>query len=77
MTAAHVMLSTQCAHCRAAVELECEGFQGFWGYRTYNEYFCPRCRKQNFQLSTGAVVSARLAAEIPVASHAAVASDRR
>ena len=44
------------------MELECEGLQGFWGYLTYNEYFCPHCRKQNHALSTGAVVATRAAA---------------
>jgi len=56
---AHVMLKVRCAHCHGAVELECEGLPGFWGYRTYNEYFCPHCRKQNHERTPGAVISAR------------------
>jgi phage FluMu protein Com len=57
----HVFLNVRCAHCQAALQLECEGLPGFWGYETYNEYFCPQCRKQNHQRSSGAIVSARLA----------------
>jgi hypothetical protein len=54
-----VTVSAACAHCRGAVELACEGLPGFWGYETYNEYFCPHCRKQNHQLTPGAIVAAR------------------
>lgn len=50
-----------CASCGSALELECEGLQGFYGYPTYNEYFCPRCRKQNHVRSPGAVVTVRVA----------------
>lgn len=57
---APVTLRVHCAHCQGAVELECEGLSGFWGYQTYNEYFCPHCRKQNHQRTPGAVVSARV-----------------
>jgi hypothetical protein len=56
---AHVVSITESACCRRDVELECEGLQGFWGYETYNEYFCPYCRKQNHERTSGAVVSAR------------------
>lgn len=59
----HVILLSRCAHCQAAVELECQGLQGFWGYNTYNEYFCPQCRKQNHHLGPGAVLAARIAVE--------------
>ena len=55
------MLCVRCAHCHGTAELECEGRQGFWGYLTYNEYFCPHCRKQNIVRTPGAVVSARAA----------------
>jgi hypothetical protein len=58
-----VILRVHCAHCHGAVELECEGLPGFWGYETYNEYFCPHCRKQNHQRSAGAIVSARVPAD--------------
>jgi hypothetical protein len=54
-----VTLRVHCASCGGEVELECEPLQGFWGYRTYNAYFCPYCRKQNHVLSSGAVVRAR------------------
>jgi hypothetical protein len=60
-----VILQVCCAHCAGAVELECEGLPGFWGYETYNEYFCPHCRKQNHQRSSGAVVTARVPAADP------------
>jgi len=61
MTApAHVLLHVRCTHCQTELELECKGLQGFWGYSTYNEYFCPLCRKQNHQLCSGAVISVRL-----------------
>ena len=64
-TPSHVVVHVRCASCDGAVELECKGLQGFWGYRTFNEYFCPQCRKQNHILSTGAVVAVR--AEMPEA----------
>jgi len=60
---AHVRLLVQCAHCRGAVELECVGLSGFWGYKTYNEYACPHCRKQNHERTAGTVVSARVAVD--------------
>ena len=60
---AHVHLLVQCAHCRGAVELECVGLSGFWGYKTYNEYFCPHCRKQNHARTAGNIVSARVAVD--------------
>jgi hypothetical protein len=56
---AHVLLRTRCPNCQREIELECKGLQGFWGYNTYNEYFCPYCRKQNHQLCSGTVVSVR------------------
>ena len=56
-----VILRVRCAHCDGAVELECEGLPGFWGYQTYNEYACPHCRKQNHVRSSGAVIVARAA----------------
>ena len=55
-----VILRVHCASCDGAVELECDGLPGFWGYRTYNEYFCPHCRKLNHVLSSGAVVATRV-----------------
>jgi hypothetical protein len=63
--AGHVRLQTRCAHCRGGVELDCEPLQGFWGYKTYNEYFCPHCRKQNHERTTGAIVAARPATAEP------------
>jgi hypothetical protein len=36
---------------------------GFWGYKTYNEYACPHCRKQNHERTAGTVVSARVAVD--------------
>jgi hypothetical protein len=56
---ARVTMLVRCAHCDQPVELESEGLPGFWGYRTYNEYLCPHCRKQNHQLTDGGIVAAR------------------
>jgi hypothetical protein len=57
-----VQITVHCASCRRALELECEGLSGVTGYRTYNEYICPSCRKQNHALTPGAIVSVRIAA---------------
>jgi hypothetical protein len=57
----HTRSTVECTSCRRAVEIECEGLPGFWGYRTYNEFFCPYCGKQNHALTSGAIVSARAA----------------
>lgn len=57
----NVHFHVRCAHCAGGVDLECEGLQAFWGYQTYNAYFCPHCRKQNHVLSSGAVVATRAA----------------
>lgn len=62
---APVIQLVQCVHCRGAVQLECAGLAGFWGYKTYNEYACPHCRKQNHQQTAGAIVSARAAVDRP------------
>ena len=62
---ARVTLRVHCAHCRGAVELECAGLPGFWGYHTYNEYACPHCRKQNHERTAGAILSARVAVDHP------------
>jgi hypothetical protein len=40
------------------VELSCEGLGGTVMYPTYNEYFCPYCRKQNHARTSGHIVSA-------------------
>jgi hypothetical protein len=58
--AEHVILRTRCTSCHGAVELECEGLQGFWGYQTYNEYICPHCKKKNIQQSSGTIISTRV-----------------
>lgn len=58
---ARVTLRVLCASCQGAVELECAGLSGFWGYHTYNEYACPHCRKQNHERTPGAILSARVA----------------
>jgi hypothetical protein len=54
-----VMLKVQCAHCRGAILLECEGLPAYLGYQTYHEYICPRCRKRNVERTDGVIVSAR------------------
>jgi hypothetical protein len=56
---AHVIVRTSCAHCHGAVELECKGLTGFWGYASYYEYLCPHCGKQNHERTTGTIVAAR------------------
>lgn len=55
----HVLVRARCASCQKPLELECRGYDGFWGYESYNEYFCPHCGKRNVQLCTGTIVSAR------------------
>ena len=59
LVGASVML-TSCTSCGAALALECAPTQGFWRYRTYNEFMCAKCGKRNVALSPGAVISARL-----------------
>jgi len=59
----HIVSTVRCASCGRALDIECEGLPGFWGYRTHNEFFCPYCRKQNHALTSGAVVSARASRE--------------
>ena len=54
-----VLQNVQCASCKGAVELGCEGLGGITMYETYNEYFCPHCRKQNHARTAGHIVSAR------------------
>ena len=58
----HVLLTVHCAHCRGAVELECEGLPAYLGYQTYHEYACPHCRKQNIQRTTGEILAVRAVA---------------
>jgi hypothetical protein len=58
---ARVFSRVNCESCHRGVELECEGRPGFWGYETYNAYFCPHCRRQNHARTSGAVVLARAA----------------
>ena len=53
------LVESSCASCGAALTLMCEPTQGFWGYKTYNEYFCPQCGKRNVVLSPGAVLTSR------------------
>jgi predicted RNA-binding Zn-ribbon protein involved in translation (DUF1610 family) len=55
----HVVLQVRCASCKRAIELECEGVNGFLGYETYNEYVCPHCKKRNVARTAGAIVVAR------------------
>jgi len=55
----HEIVESSCASCGAALTLVCEPARGFWGYKTYNEYFCPQCGKRNVLLSPGAVLTSR------------------
>ncbi len=57
-------LEVHCTSCTRAVELECEGISGVSGYETYNEYFCPHCRKLNQPKTPGHII----AAHAPVAA---------
>ena len=54
---AHVVVEATCASCHRVLDLECAGLQGFYGYQTYNEYFCPLCGKQGHARTPGAIVS--------------------
>ncbi|MEZ5318535.1 MAG: hypothetical protein R2752_14130 [Vicinamibacterales bacterium] len=56
----HVIVGTRCASCDGAIELECEDLPAYPGYQTFNEYFCPHCRKQGHERTPGAIVSARI-----------------
>ena len=55
-----VAITVHCTSCRRVVELQCEGLSGVSSYRTYQEFFCPNCTKQNHALAPGAIVSARV-----------------
>jgi hypothetical protein len=59
---APVIVSIHCAHCHAAIELECEGLPVYPGYYTFNEFTCPHCRKLNHPRTPGAIVAVRKAA---------------
>ena len=50
-----------CGSCRREVELVCEGIAGVAGYETYQEYFCPYCRKLNRPRTPGHIISIRAA----------------
>lgn len=63
-----VVAIENCASCRGAVALTCEGISGYAGYRTFNEYLCPHCQKLNHTLTFGAIVSARAAHALESAS---------
>jgi len=56
-----VVVHATCASCNRPADLECEGLSGYSAYPTYNEYFCPHCRKQNHARTPGAVLSVRAA----------------
>lgn len=54
-----VIVRAHCASCHKPVDLACKGYDGFWGYPSYNEYICPHCEKRNVALSAGTILSAR------------------
>ena len=60
-TLAPIRLLVHCESCRRAVDLECEGLSGVAGYETFNEYFCPHCRKLNRPRTPGHIISIRAA----------------
>ena len=50
--------SVRCSSCNGTVELWCQGLSGMVMYATYNEFFCPHCRKQNHARTLGHILSA-------------------
>lgn len=50
-----------CTSCARPVQLDLEGTSGVAGYDTYNEFFCPHCRKLNQPRTAGRILAARLA----------------
>jgi hypothetical protein len=56
-----VRLIVACESCKRPVELECEGIAGVAGYETFQEYFCPYCRKVNRPRTPGHIIAARAA----------------
>jgi hypothetical protein len=54
-----VLRNVVCASCKGLVELSCAGLGGTTMYETYNEFFCPYCRKQNHARTAGQILSAR------------------
>jgi phage FluMu protein Com len=55
------MRKVECTSCHTALVLECEGLPAYAGYETQNEFFCPKCKKQNHAKTPGAIASARVA----------------
>jgi len=53
-----LVMRVRCTSCDGDVELSCQGLGGTVMYSTYNEYFCPYCRKQNHARTPGHIVSA-------------------
>lgn len=49
----------QCESCKGAVALDCEGLSGVASYETFQEFFCPRCRKVNRPRTPGHIVAVR------------------
>jgi hypothetical protein len=60
-TALPLRMLVHCDSCRRPVELDCEGISGVAGYETFNEYFCPHCRKLNRPRTPGHILSIRAA----------------
>ncbi len=58
-TAIPVLRHVRCESCKRDVTLECKGLGGVVMYETYNEYFCPYCRKQNMARTPGQIIAAR------------------
>jgi hypothetical protein len=52
-------MHVHCASCGGAIELACEGLGGTVIYKTYREYFCPHCHKQNHARVPGRIISSR------------------
>lgn len=50
---------SSCTSCGTELTLVCEPTEGFYDYKTYNEYFCSRCGKRNVALTTGAVLTVK------------------
>jgi hypothetical protein len=60
-TSSPVRVAVQCESCHRGVDLECEGVSGVAGYETYQEYFCPYCRKLNRPKTPGHILFVRAA----------------
>jgi hypothetical protein len=52
-----VSIVTPCQNCRRSLTLEIERPIGPAAYDTYNEFWCPHCRKLNRERTPGRILS--------------------